>query len=78
MILCDLCGQPKECLVKEIEGREYDICHDCWNGLAAKLTGKGRSKKEVVLLPTPEPVKQKPEIKPPHIPPKIWGEARPN
>jgi len=25
MILCDLCGESKECLQKEIEGKEYDI-----------------------------------------------------
>ncbi len=26
MILCDLCGETKECLQKEIDGKEYDIC----------------------------------------------------
>jgi len=24
MILCDLCGQSKECLQKEIDSKEYD------------------------------------------------------
>ena len=56
MILCDLCGQSKECLQKEIDGKEYDICSDCWNPLAEKLKGKGRAQKsrEIVLLPPPE------------------------
>lgn len=59
MILCDLCGQPKECQPKEIEGREYDICSECWNPLAEKLKGKGRAKKEqeMVFLP-PVPLSQ--------------------
>ncbi len=26
MIICDLCGIAKDCLQKEIEGKEYDIC----------------------------------------------------
>jgi hypothetical protein len=30
MILCDLCGQAKECLQREIDGKEFDICSDCW------------------------------------------------
>ena len=53
MIFCDLCGQAKECLQKEIEGKEYDICAECWNPLAEKLKGKGREKKEreMVFLP---------------------------
>jgi len=46
MILCDLCGQAKECEHKEIEGKEYDLCAECWNQLAEKLKGKGREKKE--------------------------------
>jgi hypothetical protein len=28
MILCDWCGQAQECLQKEIDGREFDICVD--------------------------------------------------
>ena len=53
VILCDLCGQAKECSPRQIEGREYDICADCWNPLAEKLKGKGRMKKEreTVFLP---------------------------
>jgi ribosome-binding protein aMBF1 (putative translation factor) len=73
--VCDLCGQSKECLQKDIDGREYDICTECWEPLAAKLKGKGRAKKkrEPVFLPplTKEPERQEP--KPPVQPPKIWG-----
>jgi ribosome-binding protein aMBF1 (putative translation factor) len=78
MILCDLCGQTKECLKREIEGKEHDICSDCWNPLAEKLKGKGREKKqhEMVFVP---PLKTEPEPPPtkpgPKEPPKIWGEA---
>ena len=77
MILCDLCGQSKECLQKEIDGKEYDICADCWNPLAEKLKGKGRvnRSREIVLLP---PVEQREADKRealPGEPPKIWGEA---
>jgi len=75
MIVCDLCGQAKECLQKEIEGKEHDICAECWNPLAEKLAGKGRKRKEreVVFLPsiTPEPKPEEP--KPAPEPPKIWG-----
>ncbi len=76
MILCDLCGQPKECVLKEIEGKEYDICLDCWNPIAGKLKGKGRTPKEheTVLLPSPVPERKEDEPKtPPAHPPKIWG-----
>ena len=75
MIYCDLCGQSKECSPKAIEGREYDICGECWAQLAAKLKGKGRParKPERVFLPPviKEPERQEP--KPPMGPPKIWG-----
>ena len=66
MILCDLCGQAKECLRKEIEGKEYDICAACWNPLAEKLKGKGRKKKEreTVFLPPPTIEPERPEPKP--------------
>ena len=80
MIVCDLCGQAKDCSSKEIEGKEYDICSQCWNALAEKLKGKGRVKEErrTVFLPPPskepEPQQPKPE---PGKPPTIWGEARP-
>ena len=78
MILCDLCGQAKECFQREIEGKEYDICHECWNPLAEKLAGKGRTKRdrETVYLPPvvitkPEP--EEPKQPRPGEPPKIWG-----
>ena len=77
MILCDLCGNQKECLQKEIDGREFDICADCWRPLEEKLRGKGRSKekREMVFLPpliAPEPEEPK---TPPGLPPKIIGQV---
>jgi hypothetical protein len=76
MTLCDLCEQAKECLQKEIEEREYDICSECWKPLAAKLKGKGRLKKEreTVLVPatTSQPERENPAPHPLQ-PPKIWG-----
>ena len=53
MILCDLCGESTECLQKEIDGREYDICADCSHLLTEKLKGKGRAEqnRETVFLP---------------------------
>jgi hypothetical protein len=78
MILCDWCGQNQECRQKEIDGKEYDICGDCWNSLAEKLRGKGRVNRgrgEIILLP---PVEQKEADKQetlPGRPPKIWGKA---
>jgi len=79
MILCDLCGQAKECLQKEIDGREFDICADCWRPLEEKLKGKGRVKKtrEIVFLPPPTVPEREPEAPrtPPGQPPKIIGGA---
>ena len=78
MILCDLCGQSRECSLRQIEGREYDICADCWTPLAEKLKGKGRVKKqrEMVFLPPLKSEPESPPMKPgPKEPPKIWGEA---
>jgi hypothetical protein len=79
---CDLCGETKECLLKEIDGKEYDICAVCWNPLAEELSGKGRVKKsrETVLLPPPRVKEKEDEPKPmPGEPPKIWcGQERPN
>lgn len=80
MTICDLCGQNKECRQREIERKEYDICQDCWNPLAQRLAGKGRTKKhrEDVFLP---PITTKPESQPekpnprPGEPPKIWGRS---
>ena len=77
MIICDLCGEAKDCLQKEIAGKEYDICSECWNQLAQRLKGKGRvMNRETVFLPSPGAVKgrENDEPKPlPGEPPKIWG-----
>ena len=79
---CDLCGETKECRQKEIDGKEYDICADCWKPLAEKLSGKGKVKKsqETVLLPPSRVIEKEDEPKPmPGEPPKIWGgQDRPN
>ena len=74
---CDLCGEMRECLQKEIDGREYDLCAGCWNALAEKLKGKGRPRKqrEVVELPIREIVKDKKDEgqRPrPGEPPTVW------
>jgi ribosome-binding protein aMBF1 (putative translation factor) len=74
MIICDLCGEAKDCLQKEVDGKEYDICEECWNTLAQKLKGKGRKIRETVFLPPPrprEPEEEEPEPRPGA--PKIWG-----
>lgn len=72
MIICDLCGQPRDCLQKEIEGKEYDICAECWKPIAARLKGKGRAgRREIVILPSPRA--PEPEEPMPGEPPKIWG-----
>ncbi len=77
MIICDLCDATKDCLQKEIEGKEYDICAECWNPLAQKLRGKGRVKeRETVFLPSPRVITEREdeERNPlPGEPPKIWG-----
>ncbi len=78
MILCDLCDQSKECSPRHIEGKEYDICADCWTPLAERLKGKGRVKKqrESVFLPPLKSEPEPPPMKPgPDEPPKIWGEG---
>jgi len=76
MITCDLCGKAKDCLQKEIDGREYDICSECWEPLAKKLRGKGKEKHlETVFLP-PRPIKEREEEEPqplPGEPPVIQG-----
>ena len=78
MITCDLCGKEKDCLQKEIDGREYDICSECWDSLAQKLKGKGREKfREMVLLP-PRTIKEREEKETetlPGGPPAIQGEV---
>ena len=82
MIVCDLCGKVKDCLQKEIEGKEYDICSQCWKPLEQRLRGKGRAKKEMVFLPPPIEAKEREDedTEPlPGEPPKIWADVdRPN
>jgi hypothetical protein len=74
MIICDLCGEARDCLQKEIEGKEYDICSECWSPLAQKLRGKGRAiNREIVLLPTPSAVEEQEDEQRPGEPPEIWG-----
>ncbi len=79
MIICDMCGETKKCLQKEIEGREYDICSVCWAPLAERLKGKGILKnRETVFLPPPRHVKEREDEEPkplPGEPPKIWAEG---
>jgi hypothetical protein len=77
MIICDLCGETKDCSHKEIEGKEYDICSECWTPLALKLKGKGRAKKpETVFLPPLRRAEERKNDEPlPGEPPKIWGAA---
>ena len=78
MITCDLCGKAKDCLQKEIDGKEYDLCSECWDALAQKLKGKGRERlRETVFLP-PRVVKKREEEEPKHIPgepPIVQGNA---
>ena len=77
MIMCDLCDEAKDCRPKEIDGKEYDICSECWNPFAEKLRGKGRAKnRETVFLPAPTISKEREEEEPgppPGEPPTIWG-----
>jgi len=78
MITCDLCGEAKDCSQKEIEGREYDICSECWKPLAQKLRGKGRAiQRETVFLPPPKTIKEREDDEPEPLPgePKIYGAA---
>jgi hypothetical protein len=75
MIVCDLCGQTRKCLQHEIDGKEYDICAECWNPLGEKLKEKGRAKKEkeIVFLPPQRDMPKEDEGPKPGAPPKIWG-----
>jgi hypothetical protein len=79
-MICDLCGESKRCLPREIEGREYEICSACWNLLAVRLLGKGRAKqeREMVILPPVTALPEPKEVKPmPGEPPKIWSGTPP-
>jgi ribosome-binding protein aMBF1 (putative translation factor) len=76
MILCDWCGQAKECLQKEIDGKEFDLCADCWRPIEEKLKGRGRQKRRrqmVFLPPQTAPEREPDEPKKPLGPPKIFG-----
>jgi len=77
MIICDLCGEANVCLQKEIEGKEYDVCTECWNPIVQKLRGKGRVKeRETVFLPPPRVITEREDEEPNPLPgeqPKIWG-----
>jgi hypothetical protein len=76
MIVCDLCGEPKDCRQRQIDSKEYDICSECWKPFAEKLKGKGRVKKEreTVFLPPVTKAIEPQEAKPgPGEPPTIWG-----
>jgi len=75
MIICDLCGQAKDCLQKEIEGKEYDICAECWKPIAERLKGKGRRQsRATVFLPPPQTEAPDEEPNPPPGElPKIFG-----
>jgi hypothetical protein len=78
---CDLCVQVKECLQKEIDQKEYDICAECWSELQAKLQGEGRVKeaREIVLLPPPREPHEPEQKAEPGEPPIIRGNSdRPN
>ena len=77
---CDFCDSVKKCIDREINGRVYDICQECWSPIEEKLRGKGRQKTETLfILPTEmKPNKEREERKPaPGEPPIIYGE-RPN
>lgn len=46
MMYCDLCGEAKECLQKEIDGREFDICLRCWSTLEEKPPRQRKSEED--------------------------------
>ena len=50
MMSCDLCGKAAECLQKEIDGRLFDLCDECWHPLAEKLSGKGHVKPSLQMV----------------------------
>jgi hypothetical protein len=39
-------AREKNLFQRDIEGKRYDICSDCWSPLAKKLEGKGKSKED--------------------------------
>jgi ribosome-binding protein aMBF1 (putative translation factor) len=75
---CDICHEVRECSQREIEQAEYDVCSECWEALAFKLKGKGRSKRQAVIIP-PAPAIPEPTAEPkqpfPGAPPTIYAGA---
>jgi hypothetical protein len=39
MVICDFCGEPKDCLQKDIEGKEYDICFEMLEPFRTEIKG---------------------------------------
>jgi hypothetical protein len=83
MIQCDLCGKKKQCRQREIEGKAYDICSECWTPFASKLKGKGRKtlavKGDVEMIVLPQQITISAPEAPPRLPggpPKIWSGGR--
>ena len=76
MIVCDMCGESKKCFEREIEGKAYDICADCWAPMTAKLKGKGKgiNEREIVLLPESQPTEPAKSTLFPGELPTIWAE----
>jgi len=72
MITCDFCGNAKDCLQKEIDGKEYDVCSECWEPLAQRLKGKGRNVRETIFLSS-RPIRERKEEEP-HYPHPLRGE----
>ena len=77
---CALCGQTKDCLQKVIDGKEYDVCSDCWETISKQLQGKGRIiKRDVVVIAPPDLRREREDERPfPGVPPKIWLSQKPN
>lgn len=70
---CGLCDQVKKCVEKEIEGKLYDICLECWSPLEAKLKRKGRVREiEIPLPPIQANDSEEKETPFPGQPPGIW------
>ncbi len=72
--MCALCDQVRECIAREIDGQEYNICSECWDALAEKLKGKERRPKhEVLIISPPDVPRDEPDEEPfPGVPPKVW------
>ncbi len=73
-LTCALCGRIQECIAKEINGQEYDICSGCWSSLAKRLKGKGRpANHRVAVVSRTDVPRHEPDEKPfPGEPPKVW------